>query len=165
MTTRIDPIEEFRKDHHQVRDLLLQLIDNIKAKNVSKALEILITLDKLGGPHFRFEEETLYPMLEKFYGKEYLEYLLTAHDRVIRAARRLAEVLGKGEISDSEAEELIRLIRKDILPHPIECEGLTLLAERLGKEELEKVAESIERARAEGVPLLEWADKIRQRKA
>lgn len=153
-----------KKDHYMVRDLLLDLIENIKAKNVEKSLEILINLDKLGGPHFRFEEETLYPLLEKFYGKEYLEYLLSAHDRVIKAARRIAEVLGKGEINDEEADELISLIRRDILPHPIECEGLVLLAEKLSKEELEKVAESIERSRAEGVPLLEWASSIRERK-
>ena len=160
----LDPIEEFRRDHERVRDLLLELIDKLRERDVSKALEILITLDKLGGPHFRFEEETLYPMLEKFYGREYLEYLLSAHDKVVRAARRLAEVLGRGEISDEEAEELISLIRRDVLPHPIECEGLTLLAERLTEEELRKVAESIERARRENVPLLEWAEKIRVRK-
>ncbi len=164
MAAGINPIEEFKKDHATVRDILLGLIEDLKARNVEGALEKLITLDKLGGPHFRFEEETLYPMLKKFYGDDYYEYLLSAHDRVIRAAKRIAEVLGKGEISEEEAEELIRLIRRDILPHPIECEGLALLAEKLSKEELEEVARSIERARAEGLPLLEWADRVRERR-
>ena len=164
MAAGINPIEEFKKDHAMVRDILLGLIEDLKARNVEGALEKLITLDKLGGPHFRFEEETLYPMLKKFYGDDYYEYLLSAHDRVIRAAKRIAEVLGKGEITGEEAEELIRLIRRDILPHPIECEGLALLAEKLSKEELEEVARSIERARAEGLPLLEWADRVRERR-
>lgn len=160
----IDPIEEFKKDHVMVRDLLLDLMENLRVKNVERSLEILIKLDALGGPHFRFEEETLYPFLKKFYGDEYHEYLLSAHDRVIKAARRIAEVLGKGEISDQEADELISLIRTDILPHPLECEGLALLAEKLSEEELRIVAESIERARKDNLPLLEWAANIRERK-
>ena len=164
MAMRIDPIAEFRKDHSMVRDLLLELINALDRLDVQRSLEILIELDRLGGPHFRFEEETLYPMMEKFYGREYLEYLLSAHDKVIRAARRIAEVLGKGEITREEADELIGLIRRDVLPHPIECEGLVLLAEKLSREELERVAESIEKARSEGVPLIEWAESIRARK-
>lgn len=162
--SKIDPIAEFKKDHARVRDLLLEMITALKDLNAQRSLEILIELDKLGGPHFRFEEEVLYPMLKKFYGEEYYEYLLSAHDKVIRAAKRLAEVLGKGEISPSESEELIRLIRRDIMPHPIECEGLVLLAEKLSSEELEEVAKSIVETRTEGIPLLEWASKIRERK-
>ena len=159
-----DPITIFKEDHAMVRDLLLQLIESLKAKDVQKSLELLITLDKLGGPHFRFEEESIYPILKKFYGDEYYEYLLSAHDRVIKAARHIAEVLGKGEITDEEAEDLISLIRRDILPHPIECEGLVLLTEKLTEDELNQIAESIEQARKDALPLLEWADKIRRRK-
>ena len=160
----VDPIKEFSNDHYLVRDLLLKLIEYIENKDVVNALETLIQLDKLGGPHFRFEEETLYPMLERFFGPEYYEYLLSAHDRVIKAARRISEVLSRGELDEEQSRELVSLIRRDILPHPIECEGLTLLIEKLNTEELNKIAESIKKAREEAVPLIEWANTIRKRK-
>lgn len=160
----IDPIKEMNKDHKMVRDILLKLLDEIGRRNAEGALEMLLELDKLGGPHFRAEEETMYPILKRFFGEEYYNRLLEEHDRVIKAGRRIAEVLGKGYITDDEAEELLRLIRNNILPHPVTCEGLGIFMERLTKEELDRIAESIVKAREEGVPLLQWAQEIRERK-
>ena len=160
----INPIEEMNRDHKKVRDILLKLIEDIENRDVEGALEMLLELDKLGGPHFRAEEETMYPILKRFFGEEYYNRLLEEHDRVIRAGRKIAETLGKGSITDDEAEELIRLIRNEILPHPVTCEGLGIFMERLSEDELNKIAESIEEARREGVPLLQWAENIRERK-
>ena len=162
--TKLDPINELKEDHKKVRDLLLGMISALQRRDVQKTLELLIELDKLGGPHFRFEEESFYPALEKFFGKEYFKYLIGVHDRVINAAKQIAEVLGKGSITE-EANGLIGIIRSEILPHPIECEGLTLLAERLQSSELEVIAKNIEESRRAGVPLLEWADTIRAKGA
>jgi DNA-binding PadR family transcriptional regulator len=160
----INPIEEMNKDHKMVRDILLKLLEEIEKKNVEGALEMLLELDKLGGPHFRAEEETMYPILRRFFGDEYYNRLLEEHDRVIRAGRKIAEMLGKGSLTDEEAEELINLIRRDILPHPVTCEGLGIFMERLTADELKRIGESIIKARKEGVPLLQWAESIRERK-
>ncbi len=160
----MDPIRELREDHKKVKDYLLELIDALNKKDAQRSLEILVLLDKLGGPHFRFEEETLYPTLKKFFGEEYYQYLLKAHDRVIAAAKKIAEILGKGAIAEDEAKMLVSVIRSEILPHPIECEGLTLLTDRLSKEELRIIAKNIELSRNENVPLLEWAETIRDKK-
>lgn len=165
MAAEIKPIDELKDDHELVMDYLLDIIDAIDRRDAEKALELLILLDKLGGPHFRFEEESFYPALEKFFGREYHEYLVGVHDRVISSAKRIAEVLGKGSITPEEAAELTRLVRNNILPHPIECEGLALLAERLSPEELGKIGENIAKCREEDVPLLEWADTIRVKRA
>lgn len=162
---KIDPIAEVKEDHSKVRDILLDIMDAIKRRDVTKAFELLLVLDKLGGPHFRFEEEVMYPTMKKFYGEDYYLRLLEEHDRVIRAAKQLAETLGKGSIAEEESERLIKLIQNEILPHPITCSGLEILMEKLNPEELEKIAESIEADREAEVPLLEWADTIRTRKA
>ena len=164
MAAALDPVAELSADHKVVRDILLDIIDASSRRDAEKALELLLTLDKLGGPHFRFEEESFYPALEKFFGKEYHEYLLSAHDRIIRSAKKLAEILGKGEITEEESVKLPEIIRSDILPHPIECEGLVLLGEKLGKEDLDKIARNLEESRKADIPLLEWADKVRARK-
>ncbi len=162
--SELNAIEEMRKDHSQVRDILLNLIDAIKRLDTVKAYELLITLDKLGGPHFRAEEDVMYPLLKKFFGEEYYNRLLEEHDRVIKAATQLAEALGKPRLTPEEADRLVKLIQSEILPHPITCSGLEIFMERLSPEELDKIAESLEAARKEGVPLLEWAQTIRARK-
>lgn len=164
MTVALNPIHELEADHRQVRDILLDLVDAGNRGDGTKALELLLTLDKLGGPHFRFEEESLYPALVKFFGPEYYEYLLGVHDRIVRSAKVLAQILGDSRIDAGDAEKLTAIVRNDILPHPIECDGLSLLAEKLGPDELERIAENLEAARQADVPLLQWADEIRERR-
>ncbi len=163
--TKLDPIATLKSDHRVVRDILLELIEASSRRDAIKSLELLIRLDKLGGPHFRFEEESLYPALEKYFGQEYYEYLLSAHDRIIRSSKTLSEILGKGEISEEEAGRLPDIIRNEILPHPIECDGLTMLAEKLSQVELEEIRQNLKVALKADIPLLEWADKVRERKA
>ncbi|MBI2862132.1 MAG: hemerythrin domain-containing protein [Chloroflexi bacterium] len=162
---KLDPIVELKADHKKVRDSLLDLIDATGRADVAKSLEILIYLDKLTGPHFRFEEETLYPTLAKFFGEEYHQHLLTAHDRIIRTAKELAGILGKGEITPEEADKLPGVIRTQVLPHPIECEGVALFAERLTEGEVDAIGRNLEDSRKADIPLLEWSDTIRARKA
>lgn len=155
---KLDPVAELRADHKWVRDTLLELIDVVSKQNAAKALELLLALDKAAGPHFRFEEEAFYLALEKFYGREYLEYLLGVHDRILSRAGYLAGILGKGELTAEEARTLPGVLRADVLSHPIECEGITLFAEKLSKQELDAIADKIEEARKEGVPLLIWGE-------
>jgi len=161
---KLNPIAELKSDHNWVRDILLDIIEASNRKDVVKSLELLLRLDKIGGPHFQWEEESFYPTLERFYGSEYKEYLFGVHDRIIRAARQLALILGKGEINEEESKKIPALIRSEILPHPIECEGLTLFAEKLSKTELVAMAEHFEKVRKQNLTLLEWADTVRARK-
>jgi hypothetical protein len=158
---RLDPIAEIKLDHHQVRDILLDLIDVTGKRDAQKALEILLRLDKLTGPHFRWEEESFYPAFEKFFGRQYLEYLLGVHDRIIKRGKELVEILGKGEITAEQAQILPDILRNDVLSHPIECEGILIFADRLTKSELNKLGDDLAKAREEALPLLEWGDKIK----
>jgi hypothetical protein len=158
---KLDPVTELKSDHRLVREIILELIDVVSKRDAAKALELLLYLDKKGGPHFRFEEEAFYLALEKFYGREYLEYLLGAHDRILNRAGYLAGILGKGEISEEEAKILPGVLRTDVLSHPIECEGITLFAEKLSKKELDSIADKIEEARKADVPLLLWGNSIK----
>jgi hypothetical protein len=159
---RLDVIAEITRDHTQVRDILLDLIDVISKRDAERALEILIRLDKLTGPHLRWEEESFYLAHEKIFGRQYLEYLLGIHDRIVRRGKELASILSKGEITE-EAKVLPEIIRNGVLPHPIECEGITLLTTRLPKEELKKMAIELERCRKEAVPLLQWGETIKDK--
>ncbi len=157
----LDAVAELKSDHAKVRDSLLELINIVEKGNAVKALEILIRLDKLTGPHFRWEEESFYLASEKFFGREYLEYLLSVHDRILQRAKELAGILGKGELTEEERKKLPGILRMDVLSHPIECEGVAIFAEKLSKRELAAMAKRLEECRKEDVPLLEWGDKIK----
>jgi predicted sugar kinase len=67
---RLDAIAELKADHTKVRDILLDIIVAASRHDAAKALELLLRLDKLGGPHFQWEEESFYPTLERFYGPD-----------------------------------------------------------------------------------------------
>ena len=154
-----DPIAEFREDHRKVRDGLLDIIGALQAKDVSKAREVLGKLDTLVGPHFRFEEEALYPALKVFLG-EYVDELLKEHDGVIGTARTCAELLQKESLTDQEAQQAAHAARA-LLVHVSNCDGLAILSERLKAEELKELGTKFQAARKASVPLLQWASTIR----
>ena len=157
---KLDPIAEFREDHRKVRDGLLEMIDALQLKNVSKSRQILGKLNILVGPHFRYEEETLYPTLRVFLG-EYVDQLLKEHDGVINTARACAELLAKDKLTDEEAKQAADAARA-LLIHVSNCDGLAILSERLDKKELDNLADKFAVIRKAGVSLLDWAAKIRK---
>src|SRR3989338_1491263 len=123
--TTLDPIVEFRNDHRKVRDGLLDIIDALKAKDVVKARKILGDINTAVGPHFRYEEETLYPTLRVFLG-EYVDQLVFEHDGVIDTARTCATLLEKDNLTDEEAGQAAEAARK-LLVHVSNCDGLAIL--------------------------------------
>ena len=157
---KLDAIAEFREDHRKVRDGLLEIITALQLKEVSKARDTLGRLNVLVGPHFRYEEETLYPTLRVFLG-EYVDQLLKEHDGVINTARACAELLAKDKLTDEEARQAADAARA-LLIHVSNCDGLAILSERLDKKELEDLGEKFAAAREKGVSLLDWAGKIRK---
>lgn len=161
MAQKLDPIAEFREDHRKVRDGVLDISDALAERDVPKAREILGNINTLVGPHFRYEEESLYPALRKYLG-EYVDDLLDEHDGAIATAKACAELLGKDSLTDEEAEEAKKAAMA-ILIHVSNCDGLAILSERFSPEDLDALGEKFAKAREAGVPLLEWADTIRGR--
>jgi len=52
---------------------------------------------------------------------------------------------------------------RGLLPHVSDCEGLSIMVERLPEEKVDTVLEARDRARQEDLNLLEWADSVRER--
>ncbi len=156
---KLNVIAEFREDHRKVRDGLLELIEALQSNDVEKAREILNGIDTLVGPHFRYEEEILYSTLRVFLG-EYVDQLLKEHDGVIDTARSCAGLLKKDNLTDEETKQAADAARA-LLIHVSNCDGLAILTERLKREELDQLAERFITAREAGVPLLDWAENIR----
>ncbi len=110
MPNKLDPIVEFREDHRKVRDYLLDLADAAEARDVAKAGGILGQIDTLIGPHFRYEEETLYPAMKEFLG-DYVDSLIEEHGGAIETAKTAAKVLSQPSISEEEGQVVAKTAR------------------------------------------------------
>ena len=160
MTTRLDPIIEFREDHRKVRDSLLDLASAAEAGDVAKARDALGQIDVLAGPHFRYEEETLYPAMREFLG-DYVDELINEHNGAIDTAKTAAKLLSQSSLSKEEGEAVARAARA-LLVHVSNCDGLNILTERFSQEKLVELGDHFAQSRSAGVPLLRWADTIRR---
>jgi len=165
VTTALDRFQAaFREEHRAIRDTLLDLGAAFAAHDLASARPLLEKTAALTGPHFRYEEEAMYPALVTIFGEEYIEKLLGDHDRAIGAARRLAALTGQERLTDQETSEAIRLVR-GLLPHVSDCEGLSIMVERLPTERVQAILAARERAQGENLDLLTWATSVRTRPA
>jgi hypothetical protein len=150
----------FRAEHRHIRDAILDLIAAARSGDRIGAQRLVARLAELTGPHFRYEEERLYPALVGFYGPEYVESLCTEHDAAIESARGLAELVERDDQSLSDRERIVTLAR-GLLPHVSDCEGLSIMVERLPEAEVAGILRARRRARRDDLGLLRWADTTR----
>jgi hypothetical protein len=162
-TPQVRFAELFREEHRYVRDLLLDLVRALEQRRLPDARALVGEIAAVTGPHFRYEEESLYPALVAIFGPEYVEKLRDDHDGAIASARRIAELASRDALTDGEVDEAVRLVR-GILPHVSDCDGLSIMVELLADETVETIFAARDAARAEGLDLLEWgADPRRAR--
>ncbi|MEE9611744.1 MAG: hemerythrin domain-containing protein, partial [Desulfatiglandales bacterium] len=147
---KLDPIVEFREDHRKVRDYLLDLASAAEAGDVTKAGGILGQIDILIGPHFRYEEETLYPAMKEFLG-DYVDSLIEEHEGAIGTAKTAAKLLSQSSLSKEERQAVAKAARA-LLVHVSNCDGLNILTERFSQQKLDELGEHFAQSRAEGVP-------------
>lgn len=154
----------FRREHRAVRDMLFELIDAFQNRDQARAQTLLARVAALTGPHFRYEEESLYPHLVDVFGADYVDKLYDDHDAAVRTARRLVELAGREELTDAEATEAVAGARS-ILPHVSDCDGLSIMVERFPEERVNGIFQTRQAALDAGVDLLTWAATIRNRPA
>ncbi len=154
--------ETFRAEHRQVRDALLELIDAFEQRDRTRAGTLLQQIAQLTGPHFRYEEESLYPALVDIFGPDYIEKLLADHDQAIANAARLVELAAAEPLTDADVTEA-RTLARAILPHVSDCDGLSIMVELIPDGNVAAVLHARESARADGLDLLTWSRETRQR--
>lgn len=151
---------EFREEHRAVRDALLDLQESFAQRDLAAARGQLGQIAALTGPHFRYEEESLYPALVQIFGTEYIRQLYREHDGAIANARRLVELAGQDSLTDVDVDEARSLVR-GILPHVSDCDGLSIMVERLDDAVVQSVFDTRASSTEAGADLLTWADTIR----
>lgn len=154
----------FREEHRAVRDTLFDLLDALGQRDRDRVRKFLKQLARFTGPHFRYDEEVLYPHLVEIFGENYIEELLGAHDWAIGAAHRLIALAHPDGLTSAEAEEEARLVR-GILPHVSDRDGISIMVERLPEGKVQSVLEARAPSNAAGLHLASWATEVRQRPA
>lgn len=152
----------FRGEHRQVRDALLDLIESLQDGDGERTRRLLGEIAGLTGPHFRYEEESLYPALTVIFGQPYIDRLFQDHDGAIERAATIAALAAGDDLSEAEVEHAVKLVR-EILPHVSDCEGLSVMVEVLPEENVESILSARERAQRDGLDLFAWATTIRNR--
>ncbi|MCC7360669.1 MAG: hemerythrin domain-containing protein [Anaerolineales bacterium] len=154
----------FRDEHRQVRDTLLDLLEAFLARDRRRITALLNQTAALTGPHFRYEEESMYPALTVIFGDEYIAKLFSDHDRAIGVAKRLVELAGQETLTNQDVTEAVRLIRL-LLPHVSDCDGLSIMVERLPEAQVQQILNTRDFTGQAGLNLLAWADQVRSRPA
>lgn len=161
--------ETFHAEHREVRDLLLALIDAFKSGDSTNIRKLVQALSAAIGPHFRYEEEAMYPGLLRVFGADYMDKLLSDHDDTIRNIRELAELAELAmlndleEIGENQAAWGIELVR-EILPHVSDCDGLSLMVETLPEDDVVHILATRDVVMETNVDLLTWAGTLRARR-
>lgn len=161
MATATDVFTEFREDHRKVRDTLFALKAAFEARDPARAREALERLNQLAGPHFRYEEESLYPALKPILGR-YVDRMIEDHDGAIALAKRLVEIVAKDSFTDEDVRTGVEAVQT-ILPHVSDCDGLLIFVETFDRPTIDRINGNIDESRAAGVPLLEWAETVRKK--
>ncbi|QOS13435.1 hypothetical protein DEQ92_19895 [Haloferax sp. Atlit-6N] len=159
-TTREYVIETFQKEHRQTRDKCLELSDAIKNEHLERAEELVEALNEAAGPHFQYEEDSLYPALIPFFGAEKVKELVAEHDEAIEAAETLAELTGQDSLDEEEKRAALRAL-PDIMVHVSDCDGLTVYLEKADDEVFDDIARSMEEANEQGLTLTEYDATVR----
>ncbi|MGW3363022.1 hemerythrin domain-containing protein [Streptosporangium canum] len=160
--------ETFHAEHREVRDLLLALIDAFKSGDAAQVGKLVETLSAAIGPHFRYEEEAMYPGLLPLFGRNHVDKLLNDHDDAIRNIRELAELAEPAMLNDLEkigedqAARGIELVR-EILPHVSDCDGLSIMVETLPEDDVVHILATHDVARETDADLLTWVRTMRTR--
>ena len=155
----------FRQEHRIIRDTLLDLVQAFQDRDRQRICALLSAIARLTGPHFRYEEESMYPALTGIFGEEYIQKLLRDHDRAIEVAEELVQLSSKAELTDQDVLAAIRLIRGSVMPHVSDCDGLSIMVETLPETQVQNILDSRRQSLAANLNLLTWAKTVRRRPA
>ncbi|MFB6346883.1 MAG: hemerythrin domain-containing protein [bacterium] len=150
--------ELFKEEHQSIlqdTERLIRRIENSTSPDIEDEID---TLNDHLGPHFRYEEEALYPSLEDQYGRIYVKRLYDSHEGTIYTLRKLREMVVNNSLNQSKALELIY---GWLLPHVSDCEGLSIMVDQIPSVAIDEITRARERANSENLDLLTWADRER----
>lgn len=147
-------LEWFHEDHQKVMDALESLEEALENGDLETVGEIAEASDRMLGPHFAFEDDHLYPVLTRFFGEERVHEMKKYHYGASRGIARMKDLAAEENLSGEEVREARELLQ-DFYTHVADCDGLRILAMRLGEEEDQELTEAFRDIRQQDILLTE----------
>lgn len=151
----------FWHGYRKVRDALSELREAIHAGEEERAQSALRQVRGFLGPHFRYEEVAIFPVLRDRLGNARVRRLQKRHEEAVDSVRSLSDLLDAGlddairaDRAEAHAQELLLLVTATA--------GQTLLIEAFPLGALKTILDEREQALVDGMDLLEWADTDRE---
>lgn len=123
-----DFIGAFQQDHNKIKNHVNSLQKSIKNLQITQSRTILNKIEELVEPHFKFEEDYLYPRLQRLM-REITQKLYNEHQAVLKFFKEATDIVKKDRLSKIEKENILNNLTKfyTILE---QCEDLANFAER-----------------------------------
>ena len=154
---------QLEKEHDQIREMLQKLSISIMIEDVERFKKLLVNFDQIIGPHFRFEEEAVYPALVDIYYPGYISKLYTDHDLAIARFNELKNLVNKEKFSESDYISGIRHVR--MMGHYITgCEILPIKNIPLDDQQIKRLKTLHKKSKEEKLGLISWSGTRRNRK-
>jgi hypothetical protein len=147
--------EGFRDEHRAGRDTFLEIGRALRERDTARIAELMGNANAIIGPHMQYEEQVMYPELAVLFGDEYVERMLSDHDRAFVVASTLMEIASKPEITEADVDAGNDAIQH-LLPHVTDCDGLVLAIEVLPSDAQQRIFDARHRSLDEGVTMMEW---------
>jgi hypothetical protein len=156
----VDLLREFHADHQQIVEALLALRRALCDADRSGLRAALKQADGLLGPHCKWEEIFLYPVLTPVLGEVRVQRLVTEHDGVFRSLTRLSQLAYVPRWSEADqraAHEHWSLL----VEHATNCEALARYVGLLPPDTLTRLGEGLWALRRQGGTLSEYCRERR----
>jgi hemerythrin HHE cation binding domain-containing protein len=121
----------------------------------SEARRIVNFLDVIMGPHFRVEEEALYPKLKEYFGEENVKRLLEEHSVTTETMNEFKQSIGDETYVKEDGEDVLKKL-KGFFMHLTSCDGLSIIIEKFPENQKRKLAFHLAKVRAEAILLTLW---------
>jgi RND superfamily putative drug exporter len=97
-------------EHHRLLGLLGELEEASERRDTDRVLELVEETRGIAEPHFRYEQQSLFPLLLDAIGPERVEALYAAQAEVVDALKRIEELSGPARVKKAAAAETKRLV-------------------------------------------------------
>ena len=123
-----DFIGAFQQDHYRIKNHVNSLQKSIENSQITQARTILNKIEALVESHFKFEEDFLYPRLQRLM-REITLKLYNEHQVVLKFFKEATDIVKKDRLSKIEKENILNNLTKfyTILD---KCEDLTYFAKK-----------------------------------
>lgn len=154
---------QLTQEHDSILNILSKISCSLMTEQLDELKNLLNRFDEEAGPHFRFDEEAVYPSLVDVYYPGYISKLYTDHDLAIARFNQLKHLFAKPEPNASDFYDGIRQARM-ISQYITSCDILPIGHIPLNDQQIKKISSIHKRAKTENLSLICWSDTVRKRK-